>query len=257
MKIFFVAVIVLAVTFVSFAETTANYNSGNGTIVFEEVSSDRIVTIRKCEIEVIIGDLAGEKERVIYNDYVKGSVIGQLEDNDAISLLQVCRIDYPNKPSNRWGSPSGEIWYRIERNATLGWICVSSEFVSEYADPYFENRWQIIDTIESNGKEWTVRTMDQMLAVWEHVNVCDTPGVSGNAVIYTIRPGNTDPHQSNVTIVAMTEQVETIDGRTDHWLKVEYKGFTGWIFGGYATAERGGPKYYIPEENISFGLGWY
>lgn len=49
----------------------------------------------------------------------------------------------------------------------------------------------------------------------------------------------------------------TIDGRKDHWLKVKYKDYTGWIFGGYASAERGGPKYYIPESSIEFDIGWY
>ena len=48
-----------------------------------------------------------------------------------------------------------------------------------------------------------------------------------------------------------------IDGFTDYWLKISYKGYEGWIFGGYAYAERGGPKYEIPEEEIKYKLGWY
>ena len=99
--------------------------------------------------------------------------------------------------------------------------------------------------------------MDQTLSVWENLNIHDNPGVEGNSVIYTIRPNDTDPYQSNVEVIAMTEEVETIDGRTDHWLKVNYKENTGWIFGAYASAERGGPKYYIPENSIIFDLGWY
>ena len=55
-----------------------------------------------------------------------------------------------------------------------------------------------------------------------------------------------------------TEETETIDGLTDHWLKVEYEpGKFGWIFGGYASVERGGPKYYIPEKTVIFDLSWY
>ena len=29
-----------------------------------------------------------------------------------------------------------------------------------------------------------------------------------------------------------------------------------WIFGGYTTVERGGPKYYLPEAIIAFDLTW-
>lgn len=55
-----------------------------------------------------------------------------------------------------------------------------------------------------------------------------------------------------------TEETETIDGLTDHWLKIEYASNKyGWIFGGYASVERGGPKYYIPEAMIIFDLSWY
>lgn len=95
-----------------------------------------------------------------------------------------------------------------------------------------------------------------MLTVWENLNIRNNPGTSGNKVIYTIRPNNTDPQQTNVELIAMTEEDEIIDRKKDHWLKVKYKDYTGWIFGGYASAERGGPKYLIPEYTVEFDLGW-
>ena len=44
-------------------------------------------------------------------------------------------------------------------------------------------------------------------------------------------------------------------GKKDYWLKIKYEDYTGWIFGAYIDIERGGPKYYIPEDVIEFGLG--
>lgn len=249
--------IIFAVSHLSFAEITANYNNANGTILLEKEENDTKVIIRKCEVDVTIGDLAKEKERIIYDDYKNKNVIGQLQDNDKIKVLEIYRIDYLNKPSNKWGNISGELWYKIESNTTTGWICLSSDYIGKYTDPYYNNRWQITNLIQSSGKNWTVRTMDQTLAVWENLNIREYPGISGNRVIYTIRPNDTDPYQSNVEVIAMTEEVETIDGIKDHWLKVKYKDYIGWIFGGYATAERGGPKYYIPEYSVEFDLGWY
>lgn len=55
----------------------------------------------------------------------------------------------------------------------------------------------------------------------------------------------------------MTQEKESIDGESDFWLKIKYKDFEGWIFGGYASIERGGPKYYIPENIVIFDLSGY
>ncbi len=54
--------------------------------------------------------------------------------------------------------------------------------------------------------------------------------------------------------LAAVEEEDTVDGITDRWVQVSYKDYEGWIFGGHASAERGGPKYYIPEQLIAFDL---
>ncbi len=249
--------IVFTISHLLFAEEKANYNDANGTIIFGKEDTDTKVVIRKCEVEVTIGDLATEEQKIIYDDYKTKRIIGQLNNNDKIKILRTYRIDYVNNPKSRWGSISGELWYEIKNNSSTGWICMSSDFIGLYTDPYYNNRWQIINLIQINEKKWTVRSMDQTLSVWENLNIRDNPGVTKTKVIYTIRPNDTDPYQSNVEIIAMTEEIEIIDGKNDHWLKVKYKDYIGWIFGGYATAERGGPKYHIPEYDIKFELGWY
>ena len=99
--------------------------------------------------------------------------------------------------------------------------------------------------------------MDETLSVFENLNIRNNPGTEKTEVIYTIRPKATDPFQTNVEVIAMTQEEETIDGKTDSWLKIKYKNYEGWIFGGYATAERGGPRYYIPENIVINDLSWY
>jgi hypothetical protein len=49
----------------------------------------------------------------------------------------------------------------------------------------------------------------------------------------------------------VTEQTETINGKTDFWAKIiDSKGRIGWVFCGDATIERGGPRYLTPENEI-------
>ena len=236
-----------------------NYNNGNGTIItsFEEYGVK--TTIRKCIINNIkIGDLIEEKYRTIYENYTFKNSIGKLKDNDIINVLEVYTMENLNKPKDSSGNSSGELWYRIQLENLVGCICVSPASLGEYTDPYYDNRYEILGEIQTS-KKWTVRKLKQGISVWEKLNVRDTPGLDGKKVflLHNFEEGTRSP-QENHNIVAITEETETIDGRTDHWLKIEYEpGKFGWIFGGYASVERGGPKYYIPENIIIFDLSWY
>jgi hypothetical protein len=81
--------------------------------------------------------------------------------------------------------------------------------------------------------------------------------MEGTTVLFKLIPENKD-QQINVSTLAITEELDIIDGIKDHWVKIkDGKGRIGWIFGGYATVERGGPKYYIPDNTVYFGLGYY
>ena len=150
-----------------------------------------------------------------------------------------------------------ELWYNIKSDTMEGWICIYSGYIASFRDPYFDNRYEILDVIESSGKKWTVRSLNGVVSIYVNLRIRDKPGTSGTNVVYTIRPGTTDPRQTTVDVIAITEEREKIDGKNDYWLKINYKDFTGWIFGGYASAERGGLKYYIPEDMVHFDLGWY
>jgi len=244
-----------------FAFAVPNYKNGNGTIISNSEKNSVRATIRKCIINnVKIGDLLEERNRTIYDDYNFTRSIGKLKDNDIINVLEVCTIEYFNKPKSNWNALSGELWFKIQLNNSTGYICKSSDFLGEGVDPYYENRYEIIEEIQTS-KKWTVRKIKQDVSVWERLNVRDKPGLEGKKVFmlhdYDLESGGRSP-QETYKIVAITEETETIDGLTDHWLKIEYvPGKFGWIFGGYTTVERGGPKYYIPENLIIFDLTWY
>lgn len=242
-----------------FMYAAPNYNNGNGTVLSEFENNEIKITVRKCELHVVIGDLLREEHRFIYDNYANGTIIGKLKDNDDVEVLESCTVVHLNKPKDTWGNPSGALWYKIRLHEITGWICITSTTIGSGTDPYYNNRYEIIGKIKSSGKVWTVRRMNQMVSVWEKLNVRDTPGLSGKKVFllhdFTEETRNA---QENHTITAMTEETETIDGLTDHWLQIEYAPNTyGWIFGGYVSVERGGPKYYIPEQMVMMDLSWF
>ena len=259
MKKSFLLIVLLAISQMLFAKPNPNYKSGNGTIISSTEKNGIRTTIRKCEIaDIIIGDLLDEEYRTIYESYTFEKSIGKLKDNDSIDVLQVCTIEYLNKPKNEWGNQAGEVWYKIQFEKLTGYICVCKEYIGKYSDPYYENRYEILEEIKTS-KKWTVRKMEQTVSVWVKLNVRDKPGLEGKKIfmLHNFEPGTRSPQQ-NYEIVAITEETETIDGITDRWLKVQYApGKYGWIFGGYASVERGGPKYYIPEWTVTFDLTWY
>lgn len=238
----------------------ANYNNGNGTILEREVKDGVIKERRKCEVNVEIGDLLWGKQRIIYDNYTNKKQIGLLEDNDKVQILEIYTILLPKREESE--KDSGEVWYKIKRGQTKGWIQKNARDNDFCSNPYFDNNWEILEIIKDNGKKWTVRKINQEVAVYVRLNVRDKPGLNGKKIFmlhdYDFKEGQNMNPQENHNIVAMTEETETIDGFDEHWLKVEYeKGKFGWIFGGYAGIERGGPKYYIPEQKIDFDFGWY
>jgi len=227
-----------------YTQENPNYMNQNGTIIIRTQEHGLVITIRRHNQDVIIGDLATEDERKVYDNYINGRKIGDLAENDQINITEICTIE--NQSTGK-----KENWYHITKDNIAGWIR------DDYSDPYKNNAWSIIETITSSVKKWTVRKLEQTVSIWEVLNVRDKPGVTGTNVIFQIKPGITDPVQTNVHTLAITEEDDLIDGKKDYWLKIDYNGELGWIYGGYASVERGGPKYYIPEYVIEFALGWY
>jgi hypothetical protein len=235
------------------ADEFPDYGNGDGTIISMYDQDSRRITIRKTEGEIRVGNLADPSERVIYDSIELKNVIGQLNDNDVIQYLEILRIDYLDEtPHSYYGIP-GETWLKISFESLIGWIRIGGQ----YFDPFKNNQWEIIEILNDNGMVWTIRRLDQVVSVHHSYSIYENPHISENQIVYTIRPRETDPSQTNLDVIAITEETVTIDGWTDHWLLIRYGEYTGWIFGGYTTVERGGPKYGIPSSVIPITVGWY
>ncbi len=254
-SIFLMALLIVS----QMAFASPNYKNGNGTIVSVSEKNGVKTTVRKCVIgNVKIGDLLEEENRNIYADYSSSKIVGKLKDNDEVKVLEVLTIEYLNKPKTKWGETAGELWYKIQLNNLKGCICVRHDGVGPDSDPYYENRYEILEEIRTS-KKWTVRKLCQTVSVWKEVAVRVKPGFS-EKVVYTLHDSSKESRspQENYEILAITEETETVNGATDHWLKVEYApNKFGWIFGGDVSVERGGPRYNLPESVVLFELSWY
>lgn len=164
-----------------------DYKGGNGTIISSVSKKGIRKTVRKCEIDNIrIGDLLDEKNRDIYTDYNFCNKMGTLKDNDVIKVLEVCEIEYLDKSKDEWNNPSGELWFKILLENKVGFICKSTDFLREYEDPYFENRYEVVEEIATQ-KKWVVRKLNQTVSVWENLNIRSRPGLENTKILYTIR----------------------------------------------------------------------
>lgn len=225
-----------------------NYAGGNGSLVSRTTDESRIVEIRRLEIaDFTGGDWLADKN-TIYDGYDTGNAVGQLEWwRETFSIHKICSIEYPEK--DRWGQTLGEMWLEISTKSLSGWICCDSNFPS---DLYENQNYSILEKITTASRTWTVRRLEQTLSLWRNLDITEAPG-SESSVIHSIQNGG---QQMNFQTLAITEEQETINGKTDCWVKIEYEqGKYGWAFGGYLEVERGGPKYRIPEAELEFLLG--
>lgn len=242
---------------------TPNYADGNGTIISES-EDDVYKTIGRKHIQtVIIGDNARGEERIIYSDMEKSEEIYELKDDDELEISEIWTI-------TRKDDGLFYCWFKVKSNGFSGFLCYSEPVYLKYyngyknsmSDPYENNKWEILETIESGGKKWTVRKMAQGLSVFsssDEVELRDNPGETGTKVIGYVpasyKSYKNGKGQINVEIEAITE--ETDSSSEKRWARITFDGKTGWINDAFLSAERGGPKYYIPEAALDFDLGWY
>lgn len=231
-----------------------DYRGGNGTVL-SYVASDWVrKIIRSCEMEITIRGMPSDQWRIVYADMEKEVAVTTLQDGDRISLLQQCTLEYLTEPGDGKGGSKGDLWYKVRlADGTPGWICPNDEYLYG-TTPYYGNSYEILGTVSAGGRKWTARRMSQTLSVRENLGIRDKPGNSGS-VLCTIRPGDSDPAQTDVQVTAITEEEDSQGGMTDRWVKVKYGDYEGWVFGGYLSAKRGGPKYCIPGDWIAFELG--
>ena len=226
-KILFAIMLTLAAS--GFAQTK---EIANGTII--EKDSRKIV--RKHEQELVIDYSASDFQLVIYDSPIKKNVTGNLQRKKKIKIQQIIFLD------------EKETWFKIEYDNKAGYILYSS-FIN---NPYKNDAWLPVEEIKSGANSYHTKKYTSTYFVYTNLRIRDKPGLDGTKI------GLIEANYTNYAIVKtkeVTEEKETIDGITERWAKIEYKGITGWVFGGYLEIERGGPKFCTPEWDIEMTLG--
>lgn len=246
-------VALFAVPGTSFSQV-ADYGGQDGTILRREPSPSGTWIVRKYTQDLTIGGFSTEENWTLYDERsFQSVVVDTLKLGDKIYISRMAEIELQD---------SYEVWLLAKKeHGNPGWMFLlecSKDRSPEFDVPYFDDRWSITRYIESSNRRWTIRKMlGQAVSVWERLNIRDNPGVDGTNVIGLIVPRTDGYPAIHLEVFEVTEEEEIIDGLDDIWLKIEYEGVTGWIFGGYASVERGGAKYYTPKAMVLFSLSGY
>jgi len=274
MKNILKALIYCMVLHTAAAQQEYNYANGNGTILEEYIENGFQITIRKHEQRILMNETCYEHVNFDSGYYVyktsvyvyeapnKNSELFGLDlgdDDHHFDIIQMAVV-------KDLSSTALSAWVKIkDKNNRAGWIDIGWDTINNYWELYNNGTWAILENIKINGRNWTARKCFGKIYVYDILNVRNSPGVNGTNVLFQLIPTaimSGDFRMRKVVsaaIIAITEEKDTINGRTDRWIKIEDEhNRIGWIFGGYAyhlppTHEGGAhgiPKYRIPEEVI-------
>ena len=229
--------ILLALSFVSnlFAQTSEVVN---GTIIDNITRDNHSLVIRKHEQTLTIDWAAESYSLILYDDPIKKNKIEDLHRKQEINIKQLIFVD------------GKKTWMKIQVNDKEGYILYSNRI----DDPYKDNSWMPAGTIKSENKTFHILKCKQGFIVQTNLRIRDKPGLEGNKIGLIVASTGSD-NWAFVSTIEVTKEKETIDNMTERWAKIEYKGITGWVFGGYLEMERGGPRFNAPENIIELTLG--
>jgi hypothetical protein len=218
-----------------------DYADGNGSIIERSIESGTVFTLRKHEQNVFVSDETSEDRLIVYNEHdkISGKQIKTLSRNTYMDIHEIFSRD---ALATGWN----ETWLKITTQDEInGWVFLGNE------DPYRDDNWKIIGKIDSSGKLWTIRKLEQGLAIWETTDVRDRPGIESSKILFKLIIPS-EATQLDLRTLAATEENDSINSITDYWAEIQDgSGRIGWMFCGNATVERGGPKYLTPEHIIN------
>ena len=232
----------VAMVFAQNNEAEYNYANGNGTILSQFIEYGNQITIRKHKQRFSIYPYG---EIIAYEcPNINSSELFRLKNRNFVNSIEIAfiqNLEDANKSSS---------WIKIrDDDNRIGWL-----IMDHIGDLYRDGYWSILESIIVNGRDWTIRKLYGSMGTGEVLNVRDNPGINGTSVLFQIIPTYQNPDVF-VTILAITEETDTIDGRTSYWVKIkDEQNKIGWVFGGYAGSYRGGPIFRIPEEEIYFNF---
>jgi hypothetical protein len=239
-------------------ENSGNFENGNGTIIEIKYVENIVWVLRKhiqrIEFPVWFDDFS---ELLVYEEpVIENPVVIATLKKENFNILQVLeartdKIIY--------------YWIKIQTDSNIiGWIfCEGHEYrFADFRIPYFDNRWEILEKIVIGGRTWTVRKMNEDdIVVFGDVNIYDYPGLTNTNILSHI---NRVRHEIFLNVLAVTEEKEIItkegdfefstSRNTNRWVKINYNGIVGWIFGGHVSVNRGGPYFWTPEDIIDWRI---
>jgi len=114
-----------------------------------------------------------------------------------------------------------------------------------YSNYNEKNNGDIIDIISIGEKNLTIRKLEQQLFIYSYedkLNLRELPDITSE-ILFQL-----DENYLLIKTIAITKELETIDGLRDHWVKIITRnGKIGWVFGSYTSVDYYGPKYELPE----------
>lgn len=233
MKRKFIILISILISGILFAETNTLYN---GYLLKEDKIENHSYVSRRHEQTLEIGYSARDYNKIVYKDFISAEKIGKIEKGDSIRISEIIIVD------------DKKTYLKIETDTVQGYILLSEN----KWDLYRDGNWLPQETIKSGSKVYHTLKNSQRFNVYENLRIRDVPGLDGNKIGLIEGYG-----KMSVTVktMAVTEEKDTIDGKTERWAKIEYNGIVGWVFGGYLSYERGGPRFNFPETELELDLG--
>jgi len=181
--------------------------------------------------------------------------IDKLDYSSEVTIKEVAIQNINNRIS--------DVWLHIQsEDNKVGWIYGGN------TNPFFEGVGQTIEIFEINENTWTaIKTFPTDLIAADKLNVRNKPGLIDTKILFQIRIEDYGPkilernwgpyyYGMYVTVLALTEEKDKINGVSEHWALIEDKfGRQGWVFGGFLQmGDIGGPKYYTARIMISMQL---
>lgn len=211
-------------------------NIYNGYLLKEEKIENQAYISRHHEQTIKIGYSASDFNKIVYKNFISEEEIGKIEKGDTIHITEIIIVD------------DKKTFLKINTDTIQGYILLSN---NKY-DLYDNGNWLPQETLKSGEKVYHTLKNSQFFNVYENLRIRDVPGLDGTKIGLIEGAG-----KSSVIVktMAVTEEKDTIDGKTERWAKIEYNGIVGWVFGGYLSYERGGPRFNFPETELELELG--
>jgi hypothetical protein len=232
-----------------------DYGNGNGTIIDQVILDNKRITTRKFEVVLELYAYDGwellkepKKSQLesLGDSYYNPNLAYQLPSYPIRTRLNFTLFRYEEKANQL----RNEGWlYVTTDNGENGWL-----ELGVIDDPFKNGNWSILETTTIQNKSWTVRKLNGSLLAKIGTNIKDNPSIDARDLFILSSKDNSS--EVYIDVLAITEEKDTVEGKTDHWVKIKDEhNRIGWIFGGYLyMGDRGGAKYRIPADRIFAGL---